>query len=387
MKRSESLTALPKALAKAQKLIENAKREHTAKVQSKKGEGSSYSYNYADLAAVMDVVRDPLTDNGLSIVQIPTTDFSAEGCNVSVTSMLLHDSGEFIESDPLTLRVADAMPQTIGSGITYARRYGLTSLICVAFETDDDGAAGSGLDAQTGQREREPKPECPKCGKSEFVGVSKAEYGGGLYCWKAPERGKNGCGHKWHPNDSATQPRPNAPAGAMNGPTANGNGNKSEVDQMGEEMQSGLFAGTTATKPAATTGSVAGNAAAMQAAAAQPESAPAGAAPPPATTPPKTNGNGKKEPYSADNQPTTKEGWFEFFKGTLKQAGIITKGGAHAVIDWASNSRWKTLDEVATTDGAAEELTLGILGCNMTGDQMVDAAGKYQDAIRKGQEA
>jgi hypothetical protein len=192
MEISDDINELATALAKAQKEFEAAERGHVARVTSKKGEGSSYSFNYADLAAYLDVCREPLGSNGLSFVQFPRVN----GETVSVETLLLHSSGQFIRSDPLTLQLsADERgwisPQAVGSGITYARRYSLSALIGMASEADDDGNAASGNRAETGPRE--VLPPCPECDKQTSVIVGRQEFGGGLVCFKK----KEGCGHTW----------------------------------------------------------------------------------------------------------------------------------------------------------------------------------------------
>lgn len=191
MPKSETLNELAGSLAKAQGAFTAAEREHTARVNSKKGEGSSYSYNYADLAAYLDVCREPLASNGLAIIQ----SVKAEGTKATVTTTILHASGQWYESDPLTLECAsDGLPaaQAIGSIITYARRYSLSATIGMASEADDDANSGSGNNAETGRKESN-LPACPKCGTNKSVIVGKAEYGGGFLCFAK----KGGCGEKW----------------------------------------------------------------------------------------------------------------------------------------------------------------------------------------------
>ena len=210
MSRSESLNELAKALAKAQGLFKSAEREHFAKVTSKKGEGSSYSYNYADLASYLDVCREPLAQSGLSFVQ-------STSCNqgeVSVATVLLHESGQWIEFPPLTLHAENTMPQTIGSAITYARRYSLSAVLGMASEADDDANGAQGNQAST--QRREPLPACPSCGKPDAVIVGKPEFGGGMVCFTK----KGGCDHKWetpdHPFNENHKGKSNGKSGATN---------------------------------------------------------------------------------------------------------------------------------------------------------------------------
>lgn len=95
-------------------------------------------YRYPTLAAVLDTVKPLLCDNNVLVLQ-PTR---VEETKVTVTTLLMVED-EFIESS-LTLAASHPTPQSVGSAITYARRYGLLSLLCLATE-DDDGLAGSNL--------------------------------------------------------------------------------------------------------------------------------------------------------------------------------------------------------------------------------------------------
>lgn len=124
MEMSESIGKLAEALAKAQGQIENAK---------KKSANPFFKSRYADLAECLISVKMPLKENGLSFVQCPGFDGKA----VSVTTTLLHTSGEWISSE-LKLAPTKTDPQSVGSAITYARRYSLCAMVGLSQE-DDDG--------------------------------------------------------------------------------------------------------------------------------------------------------------------------------------------------------------------------------------------------------
>ena len=124
MERSQEIKELATALSKAQGAMEAAKKSE---------ENPFFKSRYANLAGVWDVIRKPLSENGLSIVQAP----SATGAVVSVISTMFHSSGEWL-SEILTMTVKDGSPQSIGSAITYGRRYAIMALVGVAAE-DDDG--------------------------------------------------------------------------------------------------------------------------------------------------------------------------------------------------------------------------------------------------------
>lgn len=125
MEKSEQINELASALSKAQGVIIPA---------SKDADNPFFKSKYADLASVWEVAREPLYKNGLAIIQLP----SAEGNIVTLKTILVHSSGQFISSD-LTMVAKDASPQAIGSCITYLRRYALSSVVGIASEIDDDG--------------------------------------------------------------------------------------------------------------------------------------------------------------------------------------------------------------------------------------------------------
>lgn len=124
---SDSVAALAAALAKAQGMMSHA---------SKDANNPHFKSRYADLAAVWSAVREPLSANGLSVVQ---TVAQGDG-TVGVRSLLLHASGEWICS-VLEMPVAQKTPQGYGSALTYARRYALAALVGIAQDDDDAEAA------------------------------------------------------------------------------------------------------------------------------------------------------------------------------------------------------------------------------------------------------
>lgn len=144
---SEAIGELAKALAAAQAVMKAPTKGRSAKIEGKDGR-AGYSYKYADLADVIECFREPLTKNGLALVQ---TMAPVDG-HLVLTTKLLHSSGQWLASAyPVS---AYQRPQEQGSAITYARRYAVTALLGIAAEDDDDGAA-----AQHGEKvERKPEP-------------------------------------------------------------------------------------------------------------------------------------------------------------------------------------------------------------------------------------
>lgn len=133
MKRSDQINELAAALAKAQAKIRVAPKDSRARVPLK--DGKSYEYSYSTLADVLEACRAPLAENGIAVLQ-PVV---SEGPAVHITTLLAHSSGQWVE-ETLTMIAGDARPQSIGSCITYGRRYALGSMVGVVSEEDDDGA-------------------------------------------------------------------------------------------------------------------------------------------------------------------------------------------------------------------------------------------------------
>lgn len=124
--RSESIVELSKAFAMFQAEVNNPINTTT---------NSFFKNKYATLGDVLNEVRPILAKYGLSILQMPAGD----GGIVQLTTLIMHTSGEWIETEPMTMRPEKGTPQGVGSALTYARRYSLSTILGVASEDDDDG--------------------------------------------------------------------------------------------------------------------------------------------------------------------------------------------------------------------------------------------------------
>jgi hypothetical protein len=129
MRASETINELAAALSKVQGEVQSAHKDSS---------NPFFKSKYADLTSVYDACRGPLAKHGLSIVQMPR----AEGNVVTVETRLLHSSGQWVEGE-LTAVAKDGGPQSVGSIITYLRRYSRQSSIGIAAEDDDGNAAQS----------------------------------------------------------------------------------------------------------------------------------------------------------------------------------------------------------------------------------------------------
>jgi hypothetical protein len=142
---SGSLAGIAPALAKAQSEIDTA---------SKGKVNPAFKSKYADLASVWDACRSALTKNGISVVQSPG---DGEGGRVTMTTLLLHSSGEWIRGI-VSAPVGKQDAQGVGSAVTYLRRYALAAMVSVAPD-DDDGNAASGRDDRRDERPMHREPE------------------------------------------------------------------------------------------------------------------------------------------------------------------------------------------------------------------------------------
>jgi hypothetical protein len=173
VKTSESIKGIAAALAAAQAEMGRVLKDKTARVTMKAG--GAYSFDYADLATVLDVVKPALSKHGIAIVQAASLDAG----QVVLETRLAHSSGEWIESS-LAVKPEDTAPQKIGSAITYARRYALSCMVGVASEEDDDGNAAEGNEARTVQRPRPPAQTTAPVLNAPVAALwarAKAEYG------------------------------------------------------------------------------------------------------------------------------------------------------------------------------------------------------------------
>lgn len=122
---SENIDQLITALAAAQGEISPAQ---------KSADNPFHKSKYANLTSVWEACRQHLSAQGIAVVQ--TLDES--NGQMVLTTMLAHKSGQWIKSRAPIIVGDKKTPQTIGSAITYMRRYSLAAIVGVAPEQDDD---------------------------------------------------------------------------------------------------------------------------------------------------------------------------------------------------------------------------------------------------------
>jgi hypothetical protein len=149
---------LNKALSQLQGKLPKVAKGKDVKVEGKEGK-KGYSYSYAELADVAAAVGPLLAEFGLAFHCAPTRD-PADKRMMILEWSLLHESGEE-RSGEWPLGPANQPPQTLGSAITYGRRYTLGAATGVVTEDDDDGqraqdrherSAGDAFDQASRQR-------------------------------------------------------------------------------------------------------------------------------------------------------------------------------------------------------------------------------------------
>jgi len=145
MKTSESIKDLATAMAAAQGVLTNPPKNKT---------NPHFKSSYVDLSDGLEVIRKCFSKHGLAFIQGTSI---VDGMIV-LNTRITHLSGQWIESEYPVGGLGK--PQEMGSGMTYARRYALFSMVGVAGEDDDDGNAAQAAEpakaAKAAPRQMQP---------------------------------------------------------------------------------------------------------------------------------------------------------------------------------------------------------------------------------------
>jgi ERF superfamily len=134
---SESFAALATALAKAQARLVNPEKSLTATIAGGRPGEATRSFRYAPLSSGLEIVRKTLSEHEIAVMQTTAVDQASR--MLTLTTLLAHSSGEWIASYwPVCSVTEIANPQRMGAALTYARRYGLFTLVGIAGEDDLD---------------------------------------------------------------------------------------------------------------------------------------------------------------------------------------------------------------------------------------------------------
>ena len=169
MEHSESIAKLAAALAAFQSEVKDPARD---------GENPHFRSKYVQIDGLLAAVRPILAKHGLSVIQST----GGNGQDISVTTEIMHTSGEWVRTDALMIKPAKADPQGCMSAITYSRRYSLSAALGVAWDDDDDGNAASAPkptpkaeDKPTPKAEDKPAPKAKTPTKDDYLREVAAE--------------------------------------------------------------------------------------------------------------------------------------------------------------------------------------------------------------------
>jgi hypothetical protein len=129
MKHSDSIIKIAPALLSIQKELKNTAQTAV---------NPFFKSKYAPLNKILDEVRPIASKNGIVIIQ----DVKEERGQINVSTMLLHESGEWIQQEGMTMPLEKNTAQSAGSAVTYGRRYTISAMFGIATEEDDDGNEG-----------------------------------------------------------------------------------------------------------------------------------------------------------------------------------------------------------------------------------------------------
>jgi hypothetical protein len=148
MESSPQLNEIAAALAAFQAEMPVVSKNHTAEIPTKSGK--TYEYSYADLADIIEEAKPHKQKNGLSVFQGVGYSVLDNGQVLhTITTRVLHTSGQWIESTMVIPHLGDI--RSLGSSITYGRRYSECAALGIVSDVDDDAelatSAGSNSNA------------------------------------------------------------------------------------------------------------------------------------------------------------------------------------------------------------------------------------------------
>ena len=132
LNKSDSIVELSKALAKFQANVKQPMKDK---------DNPFFRSKYVPLENVVEAITQEAPKHGLSFVQWALNDDTGR---VGVATMLMHESGEFIEFDPVHMKADKETAQGAGALISYLKRYSLSAVFGITSDQDDDGNSASG---------------------------------------------------------------------------------------------------------------------------------------------------------------------------------------------------------------------------------------------------
>lgn len=158
---SPDLAELAKAMVKVQQALNPA---------CKDAENAFVKNRYATLNSVIDACRDALTAQSVWVAQYPV---AAEAGHLGLVTKLVHGNSGQWQSSMMVMPLPKNDPQGYGSALTYARRYGLATLVGMVSEADDDAEAAISRQKNKARRHHAPQAEAadPLAGLPRIDGV------------------------------------------------------------------------------------------------------------------------------------------------------------------------------------------------------------------------
>lgn len=159
---SPEIGELAKAMVKVQQTLNPA---------CKDAENPFVKNRYASLNSVIEACREALTAQSIWVAQYPV---AAEAGHLGLVTKLVHGGSGQWQSSLMVMPLPKNDPQGYGSALTYARRYGLATLVGMVSEADDDAEAAT--PRQTKPNRRNPpsaqsEPADPLAGLPRLDGV------------------------------------------------------------------------------------------------------------------------------------------------------------------------------------------------------------------------
>lgn len=139
MKTSEETNEIYKGLYQLKGKLQQPKFDASVNYGTKNG--GEMKFEYATLKSIESAIRNAAqeSDSGIDFGQ----DVVTSDNHVAVTTCVYHSSGQYILYGPLGFPCNTKNPQSLGSVITYAKRYSLASSFGVVADGDDDAKIGA----------------------------------------------------------------------------------------------------------------------------------------------------------------------------------------------------------------------------------------------------
>jgi hypothetical protein len=160
--RSESIDGIASAMSKAL-------GDMTDVVKTQTANAGQYGYTYATLADVLGMARPVLAKHNLCVTQAAES-IAAE---VIIYTTVLHSSGQFLSAHPLRLPIGKT-PQSVGSAISYGKRYAIMAVLGLATEDDDGQSAASTPVVRSQSRSQPERPSTTPTARTPEEGRIRA---------------------------------------------------------------------------------------------------------------------------------------------------------------------------------------------------------------------